>query len=113
MKRIIVLLCAAVLLALSLCACMNTSAGRVDDKATEASTLMTPTERDKTRDIADDKEHNVKPTEKGSDMMETIADIVATEWDEMVDDGEVEDGDGKVGDLENHDGDGNAAPEDE
>ena len=43
--------------------------------------------------------------------METIEDVVATEWENMKEDGEVNDGDGNVGDRENNDGDGNPAPE--
>lgn len=110
MKRILVLLCAVLMTAAGLCACMNTSAGRVEEKATQAVSGMNPTE---IRDAVTGKNEKTKPTDNVSSMMETIGDVVATEWQDMVEDGEVEDGDGKVGDLENHDGDGNAAPEDE
>ena len=109
MKRIIVLLCAVLLLCLSLCSCMNTSAGRVEEKATQAVSGMKPTEHtgDNDRGITTENKDKVKATEDKSNLMETIGDIVATEWDDMVDDGKIEDGDGNVGDLENSDGDGN------
>ncbi|MBQ3284030.1 MAG: hypothetical protein IJH40_00135 [Ruminococcus sp.] len=101
MKRIFVFMCAALCLTMSLCGCMNTSAGRVEEKPTE------------NRSAVIDNNKKAKPTDSVTSMMETVGDIVATEWEDMVKDGEVEDGDGNVGDLENHDGDGNAAPEDE
>lgn len=110
MKRILVFVCAALLLTLTLCGCVNTSAGRVEEKATQSVSGMKPTENN---EVIADKRTDTKPTDNTSSIIETIGDIVATEWDDMVQDGEVEDGDGNVGDLENHDGDGVAAPEDE
>ena len=109
MKRIIVMLCAAVMIAVSLCSCVNTSAGKVDEKATQAVSGVKPTERKNI--AATDSKEKVKPTDGDSELMETIVDAVATEWDEMVQDGEVEDGDGNVGDLENHDSDSNYDPD--
>lgn len=109
MKRIIVLLCAAVLVAVSLCSCMNTSAGRVEEKETQAVSGMKPTEHSNI--AATENKQKVKPTEDDPSMMETIVDIVATEWDDMVEDGKIEDGDGNVGDRENSDGDVNFDPD--
>lgn len=113
MKKIIVLLCAVLMLALSLCACMNTSAGRVDE--TDApTTFVKPTERSSkgSEALAETKDTDrEKPTNNDSEMMETIVDAVATEWDDMVEDGQIEDGDGNVGERENNDGDGNYDPD--
>lgn len=107
MKRILILLCGVLMIAAVLCSCMNTSAGKVDEKATQAYSDDKPTEH---HNIAatDNKE---MPTEDDSALMETIGDIVATEWEDMVQDGEIEDGDGNVGDRENNDGDGNVDPD--
>lgn len=116
MKRLIALVFAAAFVCVSLCSCMNTAAGKVKDEASEAignmqKSATTPYTGDN-NGLLDDNRETVMPTENNS-MMETIADAVATEWDHMVDDGEVEDGDGNVGEKENSDGDGNIAPEDE
>ncbi|MBQ6412397.1 MAG: hypothetical protein IJI19_02815 [Ruminococcus sp.] len=112
MKKFFVLLCAVLMLALSLCACMNTSAGRVDE--TQApTTFVKPTERSKGSEALAETKNNDReaPTDDDSEMMETIVDAVATEWDDMVEDGQIEDGDGNVGERENNDGDGNYDPD--
>lgn len=112
MKKFFVLLCAVLMLALSLCACMNTSAGRVDE--TQApTTFVKPTEHSKGSEALAETRYNdrVMPTDDDSEMMETIVDAVATEWDDMVEDGQIEDGDGNVGERENNDGDGNYDPD--
>lgn len=111
MKRIIILFCAVMLVGVMLCSCTGQTAEKVKDKASEA-----------VADIKDDMKDN--PTEKretvavnettapteGS-MLETIADAAMTEWDDMKENGKVNDGDGNVGELEKNDGDGNPAPE--
>lgn len=112
MKKFFVLLCAVLMLALSLCACMNTSAGRVDE--TQApTTFVKPTEYSKGSEALAETKNNDReaPTDDDSEMMETIVDAVATEWDDMVEDGQIEDGDGNVGERENNDGDGNYDPD--
>ena len=40
-------------------------------------------------------------------IVEEGGNMIATEWDSMVENGEVEDGDGNIGDRENSDGDKN------
>ena len=111
MKRIIVLLCAAIILAVSLCSCMNTAARKVDDTPTEARSGMSQTENSRSDSgVLGDSRETVKPTEKNN-MMETVMDAAETRWDDMVEDGEIEDGDGNVGERENSDGDGNVDPD--
>ena len=113
MKRILVLLCAAIAVSLLLCSCMSTTAGKVEEKASEFINDLKPEATSYSGDnqgLYDDNSPTQLPTEK-SDMMETIADAVATEWDDMVENGEVEDGDGNVGERENEDGDGNYDPD--
>ena len=107
MKRIIVLLCAALILALSLCSCMNTSARKVDDTPTEAHSSGYQTENSRNDSgVLGDSRETVKPTEKNN-MLETVKNAAETRWDDMVEDGKIEDGDGNVGERENSDGDGN------
>ena len=109
MKRILVLLCAVAILSMILCSCMSTTAGKVKDAASEAVSDMKQSATAYSGDnegLFDDNRSTELPTEK-SNMMETIADAVATELDDMVENGEVEDGDGNVGERENKDGDGN------
>lgn len=110
MKRLFALLCAAVLLCVCLCSCMDNAANKVKDKASEAASDV----KDLMQGATDQPQviETVSPTRaEDGDMMETIADMIASEYDDMVDNGEVDDGDGNVGEKEDHDGDGNAAPE--
>ncbi|MBQ3266252.1 MAG: hypothetical protein IJH07_10805 [Ruminococcus sp.] len=111
MKRIMLLICAVIILGLSLCSCMNTSAQNVDETAVETRMNSAQTERSRNDNgVLGDKRETVMPTEKNN-MAETVMDAVETRWDEMVQDGEIEDGDGNVGELENNDGDGNVDPD--
>ena len=112
MKRLIVLLCAVLAVCLILCSCMQTSAGKVSDKAKETvdSRQNATVRSGDDKGLFDDNRETTLPTEKNS-MMETVMDAVATEWDEMVENGEIDDGDGNVGDRENEDGDGNIDPD--
>ena len=113
MKRLTALLCAVLLIGVLCCSCNSETADKTAQKASEAVSDMK-------QNVKNDRETQnvpvtVVPTEAAetSDVIETLVDMAATEWNDMVENGEVEDGDGNVGDMENHDGDGNAAPEDE
>ena len=113
MKRLFALLCAAMLVGVMLCSCTGT-ANKVKEKASEAVSDIKKDMKDSVTENKSMEDNNgtVVPTDptEGS-MMETIVDAVATEWDNMKEDGKVNDGDGNVGDRENSDGDGNPAPE--
>ena len=113
MKHLIVLLCAALMVGVMLCSCTGAT-NKVKEKASEAVSDIKKDMKDTATENKSMKHHNgtVVPTDptEGS-MMETIEDAVATEWEDMKEDGKVNDGDGNVGDRENNDGDGNPAPE--
>lgn len=106
MKRLFALICAAVLLCVCLCSCMDNAADKVKDKASEAASDVKGIMQDAT-----ERPQVIETASPTNNTMETIADMIATEYDDMVENGEVDDGDGNVGDREDHDGDGNAAPE--
>ena len=114
MKRLIALMCAVLMMGVLFCSCNDNTAGKVKDKASEAvqdikeDMKKSPTENKR---IVDNNGTTAPTEAPDGDMMETIEDVVATEWDDMVENGEVDDGDGNVGDAENNDGDGNPAPE--
>lgn len=113
MKRLFALLCAAMLVGVMLCSCTG-AANKVKEKASEAVSDIKKDMKDSATENKSMADNNgtVVPTDPTEDsMMETIEDAVATEWDNMKEDGKVEDGDGNVGDRENSDGDGNPAPE--
>ncbi|WP_405343843.1 hypothetical protein [Ruminococcus sp.] len=113
MKRLFALLCAAMLVGVMLCSCTGT-ANKVKEKASEAVSDIKKDMKDSVTENKSMVDNNgtVQPTDAtDSAMMETIEDAVATEWDNMKEDGKVNDGDGNVGDRENNDGDGNPAPE--
>ena len=115
MKRLLLLVCAVITVCLILCSCMSTTAGKVKDSASEFINDITPQSTKYSGDnqgLFDDNRPTELPTEK-SNIMETIGDAIATEWDDMVDNGEVEDGDGNIGERENEDGDGNVDPAEE
>ena len=95
MKRIILLLCAAVMLTAVLTACTGNAMTNTS-RATEPMT-------EKPRPTVSAKEAAEKPTNAVEELMTEIEENV----DSMIENGEVEDGDGNVGIAENHDGDGN------
>lgn len=110
MKRFFALLCAAAMVGVMLCSCTGDTAGKTKEKASEAVQDIKKDMKDSVTEI--EKIETTVPTESPDDnMAETIMDAVETEWDDMVENGEVDDGDGNVGDAENNDGDGNTAPE--
>lgn len=114
MKQLFALLCAALMVGVILCSCNGNTANNVKEKASEA---VSDIKKDMKDSVTENKgivgqNGTVEPTDAtDSSMMETIEDAVATEWDNMVEDGQVDDEDGNVGDRENNDGDGNVAPE--
>ena len=95
MKRIILLLCIAVMLAALLTACK----GNAVSNPTQAAEPMT--EKPRPTVIA------TQAAEKPTDAVEELMTEIKENVDSMIDNGEVEDGDGNVGIAENHDGDGN------
>ena len=119
MKRIIALLCAVVLVAVSMCACsdMTSMMDKTKSGATEAAAATENAaayQENKRETIA---RETMQPTDaapmteddtdgiftEDGDLEETIEDRA----EDMIEDGKVEDGDGNVGDAENHDGDMN------
>lgn len=113
MKHLIVLLCAALMVGVMLCSCTGAT-NKVTEKASEAVSDIKKDMKDTATENKSMVDHNgtVVPTDPTeSSMMETIEDAVATEWEDMKEDGKVNDGDGNVGERENNDGDGNPAPE--
>ena len=113
MKHLLALVCATLLVGVMLCSCTGT-ANKVKEKASEAVSDIKKDMKDSATENKSmvDTNGTVVPTEPtDGSLMETIVDAVATEWDDMVEDGQIEDGDGNVGERENNDGDGNPAPE--
>ena len=113
MKHLLALVCVALLVGVMLCSCTGT-ANKVKEKASEAVSDIKKDMKDSATENRSmvDTNGTVVPTEPtDGSLMETIEDVVATEWENMKEDGEVNDGDGNVGDRENSDGDGNPAPE--
>ena len=114
MKRLIVLLCAVLFISLSLCACGDDTAQKAKEKASE---VMSGIENSMSTDYSNDNQgllddnretiEPTNPTEDNTDGIYTDEGNMATEWDEMVENGEVDDGDGNIGKMENRDGDGN------
>ena len=116
MKRIIALICAALCMCAALCSCdgINNTVNSVKNKASEA---VSGADNNKDRysgdnkGLLDDNRETVAPTNPAMTESELNTELDETEGvieeniDEMIDNGEVEDGDGNVGDLENSDGD--------
>ena len=112
MKRLLALMCAVLIVGFSLCACSEDTVKSAKQTASEA---MSDIKKDLTQntDNKDGMGKNDRATIAATEPVESAADdtdigeMIETEWNDMVDDGEVNDGDGNVGDLENKDGDGN------
>ena len=92
MKRIVLLLCAAVMTTAAFTACT----GNAVTNPTYANEPMTEKPRP-----------TVKVTDKPTEVIEELMTEIEENVENMIDNGEVEDGDGNVGIAENHDGDGN------
>ena len=113
MKRFLVLIAAVLIVSVSLCACGSEAMDKVKQTASEAISDMTKDETKYSNDnqgLLDDNRETMgmsEPTEDNTDGIATEEGNMATEWDEMVENGEVEDGDGNIGDRENADGDQN------
>lgn len=122
MKRITLLICAVSVVAILLCACskMMDSLNGTDQRPTDAPTNSTDVTReypsgydgafDENR--ADTRATDVTaPSEDDTDGIYTedgnLTETIEERFDDMVEDGKVEDGDGNVGEAENHDGDMN------
>ncbi len=103
MKRLFALVCASVILSAILCGCMTETEQKVKDTASEASSGLQKVATEVGFDSQETRADNTAATEP--DLVDKIEENV----DDMVENGEVEDGDGNVGDLENTDGDGNTA----
>lgn len=120
MKRIIALMCVAVLTAALLCGCMDSVNNMANDVRNKASEVADDMRTDPTRysndnnGLLDDNRETYSPTEDyvdNTDGIMTEEGNFSEEWNDMVEDGEVEDGDGNVGELENRDGDANVDEE--
>ena len=116
MKRLIALAFALLLVSLSLCSCMENTMNKVKETASEAmSDIRNSMDATEDRNAVADSDRNTTPTggyaEDNTDGIFTEEGNMATEFDDMVEDGKVEDGDGNVGDLENRDGDENVDEE--
>lgn len=109
MKRLSALFCAVLVLSFSLCACTQDLVDDAKSKVSEISSDLTPDSTD-TNGLTDNSRIDAAPTapvEDTTDGIYTEEGNMATEWQDMVENGEVEDGDGNIGDLENRDGDAN------
>lgn len=116
MKRLIVLVFAVIMVSLVLCSCMENTANRVKETASEAlSDIRNSLGATQGRDDLTDTDRDTDPTygyaEDNTDGIYTEEGNMDSEWDDMADDGRVEDGDGNVGELENRDGDENTDEE--
>lgn len=114
MKHLFVLMSAVLMVGVMLCSCTGNTANNVKEKASEAVSDIKKDMKDnatENKSMVDNNGTVVPTAPTDGSMMETIEDAVATEWDNMKEDGKVDDGDGNVGDRENNDGDGNPAPE--
>lgn len=105
MKRLFAMICAVLMLTAVLSGCMTETEKKVKDTASEAAsglkkaaTEMGIDDNETRRNTSTENEYTTE-----SDMGEMIEDAV----DSMIDNGEVEDGDGNIGDAENRDGDRN------
>lgn len=119
MKRFFCLVCALLLVSFSLCSCMDNTVNKVKDKASEAISDLkkdmeqNSTENDGLLGAGSEVPETIVSTVLPSDSAEmnttapTDENMLETMWDEMVENGEVKDGDGNVGDLENYDDDAN------
>lgn len=118
MKRITALLCAALCMCLVLCSCdeMGSAVNSAKNKASEAVSDLNKDMNKYSTDnngLFDDNRETVTPTNPPVTETEFYTEVEETEGfieenvEEMIDNGQVEDGDGNVGDLENIDGDAN------
>lgn len=119
MKRITALICAALCICLVLCSCdeMGNAVNSAKNKASEAVSDINKDINKYSTDnsgLFDDNRETVMPTNAPAAETEYDTETEETEGfieenvEEMIDNGQVEDGDGNVGELENSDGDGNA-----
>ena len=113
MKRFFALICVILIVSVSLCACAQDAVDKVKQTASEAMSDMNGNTTEYSNDnkgLLDDNRETVysaDPTVDNTDGIFTDEGNMATEWDEMVEDGEVNDGDGNIGERENDDGDAN------
>ena len=118
MKRITALICVALCMCLVLCSCdeMGNAVNSAKNKASEAVSDINKDINKYSTDnngLFDDNRETVTPTNAPAAETEYATEAEETEGfieenvEEMIDNGQVEDGDGNVGDLENSDGDGN------
>ena len=118
MKRIIALFCAVLCMGMLLCSCagLDNTMNTVKERASEA---LSGANNDPTRysgdnnGLFDDNRETMTPTnptyaaEEYTEADYTEDNQIGEDLGEMIENGEVEDGDGNVGDLENRDGDPN------
>ena len=119
MKKIIALVFAALMTAACLCACegMENTMNKAKDKASEVVSDLNDDATKYSGDnngLFDDNRETITPTNASDNLAETETAADVTDDDtmgenigEMIENGEVEDGDGNVGSLENSDSDAN------
>ena len=109
MKRFVALICAVVLAGLILCSCMNNN--MTNDAWQNATETVYGIREDTTEysndnnGLLDDNREDITPTNPTVDNTDGIYTENGNIVDEMIEDGEVNDGDGYVGDAENYDND--------
>lgn len=105
MRRLLGLICAALMLATVLSGCMTETEHKVKEVASEASSGLKKAATE--MGIDDPGTRRITSTD-GEDMTERdLGENIEDAVDSMIEDGQVEDGDGNVGDMENRDSDGN------
>ena len=103
MKRLIVLLCAALMLIASLTGCMTEAGQNVKEAASEVASGV----KKAATEVGIDDHETRRLTEATQPTTgENVGEMIEDNVNSMLENGEVEDGDGNVGDLENNDGDG-------
>lgn len=111
MKRITALVCVMMLSAVLLCGCTRDLTNDARQMASEFMAGGTEIGTEYSGDnngLFDDvreSEASTEAIEDNTDGISTTESNMEENWDEMVEDGQVEDGDGNIGDLENRDGD--------
>ena len=114
MKRFLALIAVVTVICVCLSACAGEAVDKVKQTASEAVSDMTKDATKYSNDnqgLLDDNRETLKASEPTEDNTDGVAtedgNMMATEWDNMVENGEVEDGDGNIGERENADGDKN------
>ena len=102
MKKICLLICALLCIGVILCSCSESD---ISQKASEAiSELEKSVTGNDDKTVPDNTRETIAYTEAPEET--AFENMLETKWDDMVENGEIDDGDGNVGERENDDGDG-------